>query len=107
MIQHPEKDRNQKNYRVLFSFLCYICAKLQEYLKAETQFRESNILVGIYLEAEDFEYFRKFRKKVKSLFIGKGPFSPPLLDNGLVHLGCGGVPGVNEAFGGTNKYMVH
>ena len=35
----------------------------------ETAFRDSNILVGIYLEAEDFEYFRKFRKKERSTFV--------------------------------------
>ena len=35
----------------------------------ETEFRVSNILVGIYLEAEDFEYFRKFRKKQRSRFV--------------------------------------
>ena len=41
----------------------------QEYLQVETEFRDSNILVGIYLEAEDFEYFRKFRKKERSTFV--------------------------------------
>ena len=42
----------------------------QEYLQLETEFPDSNnILVGIYLEAEDFEYFRKFRKKERSTFV--------------------------------------
>ena len=43
----------------------------QEYLQVDTEFRFSNILVGIYLEAEDFEYFRKFRKKERSTFVAK------------------------------------
>ena len=54
-------------YILYFTFYC--CSMWQEYLQVETEFRDSNILVGIYLEAEDFEYFRKFRIIVNQLVL--------------------------------------
>ena len=42
---------------------------IQELLKTKTEIGESRIIVGIYLEAEDFEYYRKFKRLEKSMFI--------------------------------------
>ena len=41
----------------------------QEFLTKKTRLGESKIIIGIYLEAEDFEYYRKFKRQEKSQFI--------------------------------------
>ena len=41
----------------------------QEYLQSKTSVGESKIIIGIYLEAEDFEYYRKYKRLEKSSFV--------------------------------------
>ena len=36
---------------------------------ANSKTGESKIIIGIYLEAEDFEYYRKYKRQEKSHFI--------------------------------------
>ena len=42
---------------------------LTEYLNTKTRQGDARIVIGIYLEAEDFEYMKKLKKKTSSLYV--------------------------------------
>ena len=42
---------------------------LSEYLNTKTKPGEARVVIGIYLEAEDFEYMKKLKRKENSLYV--------------------------------------